>query len=72
MIFQRSYIIGSTKATNNGPQLVSTVPDENSTKIHESEKGATTESHTGTEQGTVIDEDPSLFSAVSAERALTQ
>ena len=54
-----------------GPRLVSTVhvPDESSTTIHESEKGATTESPTGTEQGTVIDRDPSLLTTVMTEKS---
>ena len=64
-----TYIIGSTKTTSNVPQLVSTVPDESSTTIHESEKGTTTESPTSTEQGTVIDRDPSLFTTVAAEKS---
>ena len=57
--------------TRNGPQLVTTVPDESFTTIHESEKGATTELPTGTEQGIVIDTDPSdsLFTTAIAEKS---
>ena len=63
-----TYVIGPTK-TSNGPQLVTTILDESSTTIHESEKGTNTELPTGTEQGTVIDTDPSLFTTVTAEKS---
>ena len=53
---------------NNGQQLISHIPDENSTTIHECEKPLS-RPHAGTEQGTVIDRDPSLF---TMKRALRQ
>ncbi len=55
------HIIGSIKKTmNNGPQQVATTVPQSSTTILESEKGTTTGSPTGTEQGIIIDTDPSL------------